>query len=260
MIVLLVFLALVECQSLRELMDKYQTDKGFLHAYYRQYERLLAPLRFTRVRLLEIGVQGGRSMHLWREYFPNAELLSGVGYGHLFDTADCTNGIVCYHGDQSNVSFLDELVTNSGGQFDVIIDDGSHVPEHQFISFRRLMQRDALVDGGLYVVEDVETSYWLPGSTTYGYPLVGTGLHGRCSFIERTKLFVDIINRQYLNHALTSMSNRVDMRIESVEYSQNMISFRTAGKESERFMNRPEYKEQKPQPVPKTVKDWKCTQ
>jgi hypothetical protein len=70
MILLLILLRYSRGQlSMRELMAKYNTDKGdkgFGHAYYRQYEKLFAPFRTSRVRLLEIGVDGGNSMGLWK--------------------------------------------------------------------------------------------------------------------------------------------------------------------------------------------------
>ena len=41
------------------------------HARYsRYYEPLLAPLRQSPVRLVEIGVQGGASLAAWRRFFP----------------------------------------------------------------------------------------------------------------------------------------------------------------------------------------------
>ncbi len=43
-------------------------------------------------------------------------------------------------------------------RYDIIIDDGSHVPQHQIISLACLLR--ALNPGGLYIIEDLKTSYW----------------------------------------------------------------------------------------------------
>ena len=43
-------------------------------------------------------------------------------------------------------------------RYDIIIDDGSHVPQHQITSLACLLP--ALNPGGLYIIENVETSYW----------------------------------------------------------------------------------------------------
>ncbi len=41
---------------------------------------------------------------------------------------------------------------------DIIIDDGSHINEHVIETFKMLFP--LLKDGGLYVIEDIQTSYW----------------------------------------------------------------------------------------------------
>ena len=47
-----------------------------------------------------------------------------------------------------------------GGQkFDVIIDDGSHIPWHQIFTLETIFDT-FLKDGGVYIIEDIETSYW----------------------------------------------------------------------------------------------------
>lgn len=48
-------------------------------------------------------------------------------------------------------------LAQTSGPFDVIIDDGSHVGEHQWTSFRALI--DHVKPGGWYVLEDLSTSY-----------------------------------------------------------------------------------------------------
>src|SRR5690606_41306911 len=51
------------------------------------------------------------------------------------------------------------LVINNIGEPDLIIDDGSHINEHVIESFNFLFPR--LKSGGIYVIEDVQTSYWV---------------------------------------------------------------------------------------------------
>ena len=52
---------------------------------------------------------------------------------------------------------MDE-VTEEIGEIDIIIDDGSHINEHVIDTFKLLFPK--LNDGGIYVVEDTQTSYW----------------------------------------------------------------------------------------------------
>lgn len=56
-------------------------------------------------------------------------------------------------GDQKDVPFMQGVVESSGGQFDIIIDDGGHWGEQIRASFGVLWP--SLADGGVYVVEDL---------------------------------------------------------------------------------------------------------
>ena len=48
-----------------------------MYRYSRYYEPLLAPLTQAPVRLLEIGVEDGRSLAAWRQYFPQVMAHAG---------------------------------------------------------------------------------------------------------------------------------------------------------------------------------------
>ena len=108
------------------------------------------------------------------QYFSKAEHVWGVGLGAgdragvvgsgLVDwnqegKADCSSAssppCTLYRGDQSDPAFLARLVANTGGNFTVVVDDGSHLPSHQLLTLETLWP--SLAPGGLYIVEDVET-------------------------------------------------------------------------------------------------------
>ena len=74
------------------------------------------------------------------------------------------------------------------GQFDIIVDDGSHLPWHQLFTFE-IMFETWLKPGGLYVIEDVETSYW-DGTNPriYGYDIINAGLGKKGSAVEKFKV------------------------------------------------------------------------
>lgn len=103
-------------------------------------------------RVLEIGVQGGGSLKIWRDMFPEAEIV-GVD---IDETCKQYEGerIVVKIGNQTDVKFLKSL-----GDFDIIIDDGGHTMSQQQISLKWLMPQ--LREGGIYVIEDTHTSYWI---------------------------------------------------------------------------------------------------
>jgi hypothetical protein len=87
-------------------------------------------------------------MRMWRDYFSKA-VITGIDIKR--PTVD-TTGYWFYICDQSNEENLNELLPNEN--FDIIIDDGSHVLEHQITSRKCLFKR--LNKGGLYIIEDIQ--------------------------------------------------------------------------------------------------------
>lgn len=161
-------------ESLNSIALKYGTDKASnLHNYTRWYDKHL-PSPDSDMKLLEIGVDQGKSLKMWREYYTKA---------HIFglDINDCqpVEGTVIWKGDQKN--FLDRNVIPN---FDVIIDDGSHLWDDQIVSFKRLWQH--VNPGGVYVIEDLHTSFLMafgePGglnTTTFLHLLMDdVGMYG----------------------------------------------------------------------------------
>ncbi len=141
--------------TLDEIGLRHGTDKASSHHNYLAfYEYFMAPLRDAPINLLEIGVYQGASLRTWREYFPKAKIV-GVDI-----TVNClqfaTDRIKIELADQSNLEHLAQLAATHG-PFDVIIEDGSHMWEHQITSLRGLFPH--LKDGGYYVVEDLQTNY-----------------------------------------------------------------------------------------------------
>ena len=183
--------------SLAELLIAYGSDKELHHGYSRYYEPILAPLRYSAIRFLEIGVENGNSTTAWQAYFGHDDTeIFGIGFGNWQTEAGLTahpvpcqktpnsmDGTVTesdeqpridrlsgkctlFHGDQSDASFLAHFLQASGGHFDVVIDDGSHYPPHQLVSFEALW--GSVAPGGLYFIEDIETSYWRKNTMLYG--------------------------------------------------------------------------------------------
>jgi hypothetical protein len=99
--------------------------------------------------------------------------------------------------------------------WDIIIDDGSHLPEHQLVSFTALFP--FVRPGGVYVIEDIETSYFDgPSAKIYGYPITNAGL-GKPppgNFVEKMKQLVDVVNRDWFYHPEFSiLGPEVDLAI-----------------------------------------------
>jgi hypothetical protein len=152
-----------ETADLAELSLHNGSDKWGIHYYTPHYMRHFGPLRDHPLTILELGIggfgnpaSGGGSLRMWKRFFPRA-VLYGVD---IFDkTAIREPRIHTIQGDLSEKGFL-KSVGDGLGPFDIVIDDGSHNNPDVIVAFQNLFPY--VRSGGLYVVEDLQTSYW-PG-------------------------------------------------------------------------------------------------
>jgi trans-aconitate methyltransferase len=132
------------------LAEKHGCDKtpSIRHSYTPLYHQILSGRLIMRV--LEIGVGGGASMKMWRDYFPEAEIF-GIDNDpiHIFNE-EHIHTTLC---DASDTGALEKVAELYGGNFDMIIDDGSHYTHHQISSFKTLLH--FLSPNGIYIIEDV---------------------------------------------------------------------------------------------------------
>jgi ADP-heptose:LPS heptosyltransferase len=142
--------------SLCDLLARYPTDKNTTHAYGPIYEAILAPYRDRARAVLEIGVERGGSLAAWRDYFPQATI-TGIDHNSGVwpprEIADLTR-IEFVALDQSNRTSLEAFALSHCQCFDLIIDDGNHVPAVQFLT--RVVLWEALRPGGLLIIEDLQ--------------------------------------------------------------------------------------------------------
>ena len=89
-------------------------------------------------------------------------------------------------GDQSDEKFLQELV-DEFGEFDVIIDDGSHQVAHVNKTFQYLYPK--MSKDGVYLVEDTHAAYWKDSH--------GGGLDEPESIINVSKNLIDKLNADH---------------------------------------------------------------
>ena len=141
---------------LDDLGRKHQTDKssawGAGHDFLRKYEFFLSPLRGEEFTFLELGVFKGASLRTWADYFEKAHI---VGVDMEESALDQAGGRVrVILGDLGQTEFLKTLADLKPR---VIIDDASHWWPDQLRALFVLYP--ALAGGGLYIVEDIQTSF-----------------------------------------------------------------------------------------------------
>lgn len=132
---------------------KFDTDKSSrFHNYLDFYQQQL-PCQSFGGRLLEIGIMDGFSIQMWREYYPDAEIvgLDIMPKDHLKIAK--APGVTLLQLNATDVEAMAEL-----GFFDIIIDDGSHMSLEQQQAFFWFYYHQ-LNHGGIYVIEDLWTSH-----------------------------------------------------------------------------------------------------
>ena len=203
------------------------SDKYSHHGYHRFYPYHLERFRQSEGNILEIGINTGSSLRLWKDYFGKA-FIHGADIG-FFEEGDRYK---VHQVDQSDRNDLDRLCKAVGQAF-FVIDDGSHIPGHQISSFDMIF--DSVVEpGGIYIIEDIEVSYWRRGEL-YGYK-TQYGIHASTNLVEVCKDLIEVINIEFVNdndraglfEKLSANGLRRDTigQIASVEFCHNCIIFR----------------------------------
>lgn len=147
-----------------ELAEKYGSDKcpAVFHGYTPFYDELLRGRDVKRVLEIGIGSQAtmpfvtdykpGASLRMWRDYFPKAHI-----YGLDNDRTVLINELGGIHSlccDQSSEKSLLLTAELLGGEFDLILDDGSHIVEHQALTANTFIPK-LLAPNGVYIIEDI---------------------------------------------------------------------------------------------------------
>jgi hypothetical protein len=164
--------ATADATPLCALSTKHLTDKGpgfhnYTPKYYAAIEKYLgAPEGIRRVSEIGIGFLGcmchvsmkyrpGASLRMWEEFFPAAEI---HGFDIKRDILFNEGRIQCHYMDQSSPASMAEAFAAAGGEFDLIIDDGSHHILHQLNT--KDYARPALRPGGLLIIEDIRPQFF----------------------------------------------------------------------------------------------------
>lgn len=147
--------------DLDKLAKLFKTDKCGAHNYTPHYQKHFSSFKNKKNKILEIGVGGynkpnvgGHSLRMWKYYFKKSNIVSIDIYEKKLLQE---KRIKLYKGSQIDLELLDKI-NEETGPFDIIIDDGSHLNSHVLTTFNHLFPK--LKKGGIYVIEDTQTSYW----------------------------------------------------------------------------------------------------
>lgn len=177
---------------------------GFLHRYFLNnshkrlhkwvhyfdiYERHLERFRGGSPVMIEIGVMGGGSLAMWKEYFGPGSRIIGVDINPQCKAHEAED-IEIFIGSQDDPALIESIFAKYP-QIDIVLDDGSHIMQHMIASFELMYQR--LQPNGVYMVEDTHTCY---------RDKFGGGLKRSGSFMEFVKDKLDEINAVHTQGAV----------------------------------------------------------
>jgi hypothetical protein len=189
------------------------------------------------IKLFEIGIDAGRSLKMWNDMFTNAKIYGmDIGHEYIHDKGKI------YKGDQSSKKDL-QVIINELKNVDIIIDDGSHKPEHQLFTFNLLFEKFLNFDG-LYIIEDIETSYWQTG-VLYDYN-IKSGYNKDNNIVKIFKDIADIVNREFLldsNKKIINNNSKINIKclqyISSIMFGSNCIIIKKMSQqEYKKYANR----------------------
>jgi len=174
-------------KSLNQLYSEHEgkiSDKWSL--YLAEYDRIFTEYRNKPISMLEVGIQNGGSLEIWAKYFSHGEKFVGCDIN-----SDCSllqyndPRIAVVIGDVNSDSVRDEILQHCQ-EYDIVIDDGSHISSDIIKTFAKYFPN--IMDGGVFVAEDLHCSYW------EGFE---GGLFDPFSSITFFKLLADVINHEH---------------------------------------------------------------
>ncbi len=144
----------VNNQRLTQLGIEHGTDKATFHRYTEVYQKYFDRYQFEPTKLLEVGIDKGGSLRMWRSFLGKGSTVIGIDINPSNEPfaiqADVAN--------RSNWPKIHNALLNHI-PLDVVIDDGAHYTAAAVLCFENLFPY--LKPDGLYIVEDLH-AYWDP--------------------------------------------------------------------------------------------------
>lgn len=159
-----------------KLAYKYGTDKcpQIKHAYTPVYYKLLNDKRQSIKKVLEVGIghyknmqtvkviyepglkryyHRGASLYMWRDFFPNAQIYGADRVPEAIFQDERIKTFLC---DERDKEDLAQLITETGSDIDLVVDDASHRVDDQIFLAQNLLP--LLNQDVIYIIEDVTHS------------------------------------------------------------------------------------------------------
>lgn len=128
----------------------YTTDKGSVHSYIDVYDNIFEKYKYFKINILEVGVQTGGSLRLWKDYFPKATIYGYDVDNTKLDESNITERVIYRIQNFNNVDDSDiEKISPT-----IAIDDASHSITDQLKFVEKVFPH--VKKGGVLIVEDIQ--------------------------------------------------------------------------------------------------------
>lgn len=228
-----------------ELAIKHGTDKSSLdHNYTQFYQKYFDKYISNPKKILELGIYttttpplintSGASLKTWAEYFPESMIygLDLIDYSILDENYSNIKTLKCnceiredndvwdvknpwlleLYTDNKHKMLggkvgLNHVISEFGGDYDIIIDDGPHTMSGQQVFLGYMFKY--LKPGGVFIIEDLDTSRSKWGSSYNSYPFTEINtLYMIEYFIKNNKIISDFMledEKNYLNNNISDI-------------------------------------------------------
>lgn len=156
--------------ELCEIGKKYDTDKSsqrlnvsstnHCHPYTLFYDSLFNSKKNEKLEIAELGILCGASLLMWREYFTHSNIYGFEVYTTLIENFKSNfnnERITLSEIDIKNKESIQNSFRNLNKQFDIIIEDTTHLMEDQIRIIENVY--DYLKPGGILIIEDIFKIY-----------------------------------------------------------------------------------------------------
>jgi hypothetical protein len=180
--------------------------------YFDVYETYLTKFVDKSPTVVEVGIQGGGSLQMWKKFFGQGSTIIGIDVDEEVKKLPLEDVSVVI-GDQGSYYFWQKFLAECP-LIDVFIDDGGHTMAQQVITMLNVWPH--ISENGVYICEDTHTSYW---------EVYGGGLLNKNSYIEFTKNLVDIVHAEHINNAPPEELYNIFNDIKSISFYNSQVVF-----------------------------------
>lgn len=155
------------CKLYDDLTDKDTVHSYVTHAYSTLFDNHLAN---NASKILEIGVQKGGSLLLWRDFFSNATIYGiDTNISHCSQITDDRIKIL------NRDAYNEDCVNSLPNDFDIIIDDGPHTLNSMIFCVEYYVKK--LNNNGLLIIEDLQDISWVQKLTKHIDPFLAKNIN-----------------------------------------------------------------------------------